>query len=120
MVTCALCTIGVNPSSFTGDSCRQGGLTIASEASVPESIMWMQRGHAQSMAARRYVRLTDPDREDFWTWPSSQVPGLCLSTLPKAGLDARPPGTGGASQHTALARKLIAFLRVEKNLRYFL
>ena len=39
-----------------------GGLTVATTACVPESIMWMQSGHAQSMAARRYVRLTDPDR----------------------------------------------------------
>ncbi len=44
-----------------------GGLTVAAEAGVPESIMWMQSGHAQSMAARRYVRLTDPDRlYDTW------------------------------------------------------
>jgi hypothetical protein len=44
-----------------------GGLTVATTAGVPESIMWMQSGHAQSMAARRYVRLTDPDRlYDTW------------------------------------------------------
>ena len=39
-----------------------GGLTAATAAGVPESIMGMQRVHAQSMAVRRYVRLTDPDR----------------------------------------------------------
>ncbi len=48
-------------------SCRMGGLTVATTAGVPESIMWMQSGHTQSMAARRYVRLTDPDRlYDTW------------------------------------------------------
>jgi hypothetical protein len=67
MVTSALCTIGVDSASFTGVSCRMGGLTVAAEAGVQESIIGMQSGHAQSMAARRYVRLTDPDRlYDTW------------------------------------------------------
>ncbi len=66
-VTTALRTIGVHSSAFSGVSCRMGGLTVAAEAGVPESIMWMQSGHAQSMAARRYVHLTDPDRlYDTW------------------------------------------------------
>jgi hypothetical protein len=67
MVTAALRTIGVHSSAFSGVSCRMGGLTVATTAGVPESIMWMQSGHAQSVAARRYVRLTDPDRlYDTW------------------------------------------------------
>ena len=67
MVTSALKTIGVDSKSFTGASCRMGGLTVACEAGVPESVMWMQSGHAQSMAARGYVRLTNPDRlYDTW------------------------------------------------------
>ena len=67
MVSSALRTIGVDSSSFTGASCRMGGLTVASEAGVPESILWMQSGHAQSVAARGYVRLTNPDRlYDTW------------------------------------------------------
>jgi hypothetical protein len=67
MVTAALRTIGVNSSAFSGVSCRMCGLTVAAEAGVPESIMWMQSGHAHSMAARRYVRFTDPDRlYDTW------------------------------------------------------
>ncbi len=44
-----------------------GGLTVAIEAGVPEHILWMQSGHAQDRAARRYVRLTNPDRlYDTW------------------------------------------------------
>ncbi len=39
-----------------------GGLTVATEAGVPESIMWMQSGHAQDRAARHYVRHTNPGR----------------------------------------------------------
>ena len=54
--------IGVHSSSFTGVSCSIGGLTVASEAGVPESIMWMQIGHAPLAA-----RLTDPNRLcDTW------------------------------------------------------
>ena len=44
-----------------------GGLTIATEAGVLESIMWMQSGHAQDRSARHNVRLTNPDRlYDTW------------------------------------------------------
>ena len=67
MVVSALKTIGIHNPAFTGMSCRMGGLTVATEAGVPESILWMQSGHAQDRAARRYVRLTDPDRlYDTW------------------------------------------------------
>ena len=67
MVISALRLIGVDSTSYSGASCRMGGLTVATEAGVPESIMWMQSGHAQDRAARRYVRLTNPDRlYDTW------------------------------------------------------
>ncbi len=67
MVTTALRSIGVYCKAFTGSSCRMGGLTVATEVGVPESILWMQSGHAQDRAARPYVRLTNPDRlNDSW------------------------------------------------------
>jgi hypothetical protein len=67
MVTSALETLGLDTSAFSGVSCRMGGLTVAIEAGVPEHILWMQSGHAQDRAARRYVRLTNPDRlYDTW------------------------------------------------------
>jgi hypothetical protein len=67
MVVSALRMIDVDTSAFTGVFCRMGGLTIATEAGVPESILWMQSGHTQDRAARRYVRLTNPDRlYDTW------------------------------------------------------
>ena len=67
MVVSALGDIGIRSPAFTGASCRMGGLTVATEAGVPEAIMWMQSGHAQDRAARRYVRLTNPDRlYDTW------------------------------------------------------
>ena len=67
MVIASLRMIGVDTTAFSGVCCRMGGLTVATEAGVPESILWMQSGHAQDRAARRYVRLTDPDRlYDTW------------------------------------------------------
>ncbi len=72
MVVCALKTIGVDTPAFTSMSCSMGGLTVATVAGVPESILWMQSGHAQDRAARRYVRLTDPDRF-YDTWRSFKL-----------------------------------------------
>ncbi len=39
---------------------RRGGLSTAIETGVPEHILWMQHGHAQDVAARRYVQLGSP------------------------------------------------------------
>jgi hypothetical protein len=74
MVVSALDDIGIRSPAFTGASCRMGGLTVATEAGVPESIMWMQSGHAQDRrrAARSYVRLTNPDRL-YDTWRAFQL-----------------------------------------------
>ena len=67
MVIASLRMIGVDTTAFSGVCCRMGGLTVATEAGVPENILWMQSGHAQDRAARRYVRLTNPDRlYDTW------------------------------------------------------
>ena len=41
-------------------SARRGGLSTAIDAGVPEAILWMQSGHAQDVAARRYVQLRSP------------------------------------------------------------
>jgi hypothetical protein len=72
MVIASLRLISVDPSHFSGVSCRMGGLTVAIEAGVPEHILWMQSGHAQDRAARRYVRLTDPNRL-YDTWRAFQL-----------------------------------------------
>lgn len=61
MVASALRDIGVDATGFSGVCCRMGGLTVAIEAGVPEHILWMQSGHSQDKAARRYVRLMDPN-----------------------------------------------------------
>lgn len=57
----ALGYIGVNTAAFTGVCARKGGLSTAIEAGVPEVLLWMQSGHAQSRAARRYITLQSPE-----------------------------------------------------------
>jgi hypothetical protein len=51
---------GLDTSCFSGVSARKGGLSTAIEAGVPEHILWMQSGHAQTKAARVYVQLGSP------------------------------------------------------------
>ena len=45
---------------FSGISARRCGLSTAIKTGVPEHILWMQSGHAQDVAARRYVQLGSP------------------------------------------------------------
>jgi hypothetical protein len=52
--------VGFDTTYYSGISARKGGLFTAIEASVPEHILWMQSGHAQDVAARRYVQLNSP------------------------------------------------------------
>jgi hypothetical protein len=54
MVVRALGHVGYNTALFSGISARRGGLSTAIEAGVPEAILWMQSGHAQDVAARRW------------------------------------------------------------------
>jgi hypothetical protein len=51
---------GLDTACFSGVSARKGGLSMAIEAGVPEHILWMQSGHAQTKAARVYVQLGSP------------------------------------------------------------
>jgi hypothetical protein len=60
MIISALAHVGFNTAGFSGISARKGGLSTAIEAGVPEAILWMQSGHAQDVAARRYVNLNSP------------------------------------------------------------
>lgn len=65
----ALGYVGVDTSAFSGVCARRGGLSTAIEAGVPEVILWMQSGHAQSRAARQYVTLNSPALL-YGTWES--------------------------------------------------
>ena len=63
---------GLNTSMFSGVCARRGGLSTAIEAGVPEVILWMQSGHAQELAARRYVELRSP-KLYFATWAAFKL-----------------------------------------------
>ena len=60
MIVAGLHRAGYDTALFSGISARRGGLSTAIEAGVPEHILWMQSGHAQDVAARRYVQLGSP------------------------------------------------------------
>lgn len=60
MVVRAVGLVGINTQFFSGICARKGGLSTAIENGVPEEIVWMQSGHANSPAARRYVELGSP------------------------------------------------------------
>lgn len=49
--------LGIPTVSFSAVSARKGGISNAIENGVPEVVLFMQSGHAQSLAARRYVDL---------------------------------------------------------------
>lgn len=62
MIVRALAYVGCDTSAFSGVCARRGGLSTATEAGIPESILWLQSGHAQSRAAARtYIRLRNPE-----------------------------------------------------------
>jgi hypothetical protein len=69
MIVRGLGHVGFDTALFSGISARRGGLSTAIEAGVPECILWMQSGHAQDAAARRYVRLQSPALL-YQTWES--------------------------------------------------
>jgi hypothetical protein len=71
-ILAALCSVGVDTTAFSGVSARRGGLSTAIEAGVPEIILWMQSGHAQSRAARSYVALQSPSLL-YKTWDASDL-----------------------------------------------
>ena len=70
MVLRALRSVGCDTSAFSGVCARRGGLSTAIEAGVPEPVLWLQSGHAQSRSASRlYIRLSNPELL-FATWRS--------------------------------------------------
>ena len=68
----ALQLIGADTRAFSGVSARRGGLSTAIEAGVPEVILWMQSGHAQSRAARSYITLNSPSLL-YKTWEAFEL-----------------------------------------------
>ena len=52
--------LGVDTTFFCGLSMRRGGITAATQARVPEPILFRQSGHGTALAGRRYVDPVDP------------------------------------------------------------
>ena len=67
MILKALKLAGLDRRDFSGVCARRGCISTAIEANVPEAILWLQSGHAQSRSARVYIKLTKPDLL-FATW----------------------------------------------------
>ena len=67
MILKALKLAGLDRRDFAGVCARRGCISTAIEANVPEAILWLQSGHAQSRSARVYINLTKPDLL-FATW----------------------------------------------------
>ena len=51
-----LAEIGIDTSLFSGISARKGGLSTATDAGVPEPVLFLQSGHGQRIAARAYMQ----------------------------------------------------------------
>jgi hypothetical protein len=68
----ALRLAGVDTSHFSGISARKGGLSTAIEAGVPATVLYMQSGHGQDEAAKKYVALGSPTLL-FDTWRAFQL-----------------------------------------------
>jgi hypothetical protein len=89
MIVDGLRQVGFDMTLFSGMSASRGGLSTAIEAGVPEHILWMQSGHAQDVAARRYVQLGSPGRPSTCKpRPESLHPQHC-SVLQEDGLSGR-------------------------------
>ena len=67
MILKALKLAGADTRDFSGVCARRGCISTAIEAGVPEPIIWLQTGHAQSVSARTYIKLSKPDLL-FATW----------------------------------------------------
>ena len=61
MILKALRLAGADPRDFSGVCARRGCISTATEAGVPEAVIYLQSGHAQSTSARCYIKITRPD-----------------------------------------------------------
>jgi hypothetical protein len=72
MLVRSLGSVGYTTALFSDISARRGGLSTTTEAGVPEAILWMQSGHAQDVAARRYIQLGRP-KLLYHTWDAFRL-----------------------------------------------
>ena len=67
MILKALKPAGADSRDYSGVCARRGCISTATEAKVPEAILWPQSGHAQTRSSRAYIKLAKPDLL-FATW----------------------------------------------------
>ena len=72
MILSGLELAGADKRQFSGVSARRGCITTATEAGVPEEVLWLQSGHAGGSSSRRYVNLSDPALL-FQTWAAFRL-----------------------------------------------
>ena len=72
MILSGLELAGADKSQYSGASARRGCITTATEAGVPEEVLWLQSGHAGGSSSRRYVNLTVPAFL-FQTWAAFRL-----------------------------------------------
>ena len=72
MVLKALKLAGADTRNFSGVCARRGCISTATEAGVPEAVIYLQSGHAQSTSARSYIKLTRPDLL-YATWEAFRL-----------------------------------------------
>ena len=72
MIMSGLELAGADKSQYSGVSARRGCITTATEAGVPEEVLWLQSGHAGGSSSRRYVNLSDPALL-FQTWAAFRL-----------------------------------------------
>ena len=58
----AVTQAGGDSARFSGISARKGGISVAIEAGVDETILYLQSGHGQPLPARAYMQLSSPAR----------------------------------------------------------
>jgi hypothetical protein len=72
MILKALKLAGADTRDVSGVCAHRGCISTAIEAGVPEPIIWLQTGHAQSVSARTYIKLSKPDLL-FATWAAFEL-----------------------------------------------
>ena len=58
---------GANSRDYPCVCARRGCFSTATEAKVPEAVLWLQSGNAQTRSSRAYIKLAKPDLL-FATW----------------------------------------------------
>jgi hypothetical protein len=51
-------SLGLDPAKFSGKSARQGGISSALDAGVPEAVLYLQYGHGSPEVGRTYMRIS--------------------------------------------------------------